>query len=158
MKYLLITFYSILSLKSYSQRELDKWTLFPFVEANYQSTFQISPGLRYMYLKDCPGCPAAGLEFQLGTDMNFEKNNYYNVRFEASAHLLLMAGFATQYWNTQEGNFFTLGPKTGLNFRVFELNYSYNFHLTSNNFSIGKNRFGLKIDLETIYYLIKNGS
>lgn len=136
--------------------KLDEWTLSPYVGVNYHQNWQFNTGLRYRYLADCPGCPPVGAEFKLSTDINGASNYKFNLRFESSAYYILMFGLTTQYWNTDNGSLFTLGPKVGFNIYIAELSYSYNFHLAKQFNSIGKNRLSLTFDLETIYDLIEN--
>tara|TARA_B110000211_G_C13647605_1_gene364454 strand:- start:48 stop:521 length:474 start_codon:yes stop_codon:yes gene_type:complete len=144
----------LVSFSSYGQK-YDEWTFSPFFEVGYQGNLQLTPGIRYRQLTPLPHGAPIGAEIQLGSDLNFVKSNYFNLRFEASVHSIFILGFATQYWNTKQGPLWTIGPKTGITIHLIEFNYSYNIHLNKNNSIIGKNRFGLKLDIETLIDRIK---
>ena len=135
--------------------EEDKWTFYPYLEINHLKHWQINPGVRLRYLKGVPAFFPIGVDFQLGTDLNLKQNNNFNIRSEITLHWILALGITSQYWNTTAGDLYTLGPKFGLNFYAFEINYSRNYSLKDPSFSFGKNRVGIKIDIESIYKIIK---
>lgn len=94
------------------------------------------------------------LDFTISTDVHNRITNEYNIRTEIDAcPSILGFGLAHQYWKNKNGNLNTFGPSIHMWFEWIEVSYSYNFHLQRNsNFEIGKNRFGINIDIASLIW------